>query len=424
MIRRIILALLLVSAPSLARAQSYGSPTFTTVKIGGANGQTITGIGTVAGTVAAGNDSRILGAVQSGSAAALASLTLGTPLAIAQGGCGANTALGCLTNLGLVGGTAGYVLTSTGPGSVPSFQAVSSGSANAVLYTAQSLTAGQQDQVRANISGPISSAPSAATTLATTDFDRPLFPTGAVTITAANGGAGWRTGPVANSNTVTGLVTLAVPSGATLDGVTNGTTILYPYQRARLVQTGATAYATAYDGEGRAPIVAQVTLTSAVASLDINLPAGYSRFRIEGSNVVQTTSGGSIQYRVSNSGAAGIKSGAADYSTLGMLSNGGTPAGSTNSNQAQALITGSSNANNVFGAQFTGLFNPGTGSTVPTMTTEAWYQDTTPSLYVAKFGSVYQGNTSGSIGRANLIRLLTPTGTFAAGATVTVWGEP
>jgi hypothetical protein len=132
------------------------------------NGQTATlpTIGTTAGTVAAGNDSRIVNAAQSGSAASFASLTLGTPLPFAQGGCGATSALGCLGNLGLSGGTSGYVLTSNGTGAAPTYQPTSPGSGALRYDAAQSLSASQIAQALANlaIDGSETTVASAATT--------------------------------------------------------------------------------------------------------------------------------------------------------------------------------------------------------------------------------------------------------------------
>ena len=66
MIRTVIAALMLALAPGLALAQNPGHPSYPDITISGSK---ITGVGTGAGTVAAGNDNRIVGATQNAAAA-------------------------------------------------------------------------------------------------------------------------------------------------------------------------------------------------------------------------------------------------------------------------------------------------------------------------------------------------------------------
>lgn len=120
------------------------------------NGQTLTLINPASVAITGGT---INGAVIGGTAPAAATfttlaangLTLGTPLPLAQGGCGATSALGCLTNLGLAGGTAGFTLTSNGPGTAPTFQPASPGTGALRYDISQNLTSGQQAQGRSNL---------------------------------------------------------------------------------------------------------------------------------------------------------------------------------------------------------------------------------------------------------------------------------
>ncbi len=126
----------------------------------------------------------------------------------------------------------------------------------------------------------------------TSDIERPLLATGTITLTVPNGGAGWRSGTITNANTLSGLVTLAVPSGSTLDGTTNGTTILRPKQKARVIQTGSTAYVT--DWVDRTPIVASTLIASSVTSADMQMSVGYSAFEIIVSGITVDTSGASL----------------------------------------------------------------------------------------------------------------------------------
>lgn len=284
-------------------AQINGQPTnfLTSSSLGtmasqNANAVAITG-GTINGTVIGGT---------SPAAAFFTGVTLSTPLSLANGGIGTTTLSGALDTafsptrgsvlyrgaagwLTLAPGTSGNVLQTGGAGADPSWVAQSGGS-SAYL--------------------PAPSTPSSNTTLVSGDAERPILATGSPTITMANGGAGWKTGPIRNSNTLTGLVTLAVPSGATLDGTTNGTVVLYPYQRARIIQTGTTAYVT--DWIDRSPIIANVAQVG-VASADFVLPAGYGSFEVLIRAAEPGTSGASMTARLSDDGGSTFKTGSADY---------------------------------------------------------------------------------------------------------------
>ena len=266
-----------------------------------------------------------------------------------------------------------------------------------------------------------STAPSAATSLAATDMDRDLYPTGTLTITVPNGGAGWRSGIITNDNPVTGLITLAVPSGATLEGATNGTTVLFPFQRARIRQIGATAYRT--DWVERSPLVASASVASGVASLGLNLPAGYSGFRIVARGILLSTTGANLGYRISSSGFGGIKSGASDYTNVAL-----SASGSASTTGTAALSYGyvAFNQNDNTGSYptiFIASFFPGASGQVANLTASALLRDNSPAIVAARYDSVYTGATSGAIGRANFIQFVPTTGNINQ-AFVDIYGEP
>lgn len=169
---------------------------------------------------------------------------------------------------------------------------------------------------------PAPASPSTNTTLSTADQDQ--YATGTITLTAPNSGAGWRSGVIVNDNATSGLITLAVPSGATLDGTTNGTTVLYPFQRARIRQTGSTAYRT--DWVDRSPIIktAIVASGSPVANLDFALPVGYGSFELDFRSMLPSTNGVQIRGRLSDDGGSTFKSGASDYTSIPVANQGGS----------------------------------------------------------------------------------------------------
>lgn len=180
---------------------------------------------------------------------------------------------------------------------------------------------------------------STTTALAVTDFDRPLFLTGSPTITMPNGGAGWRTEVIKNANLVAGLVTMAVPPGASLDGVTNGTRVLFPYQRARIIQTGVATYVT--DWVDRTPLLGEpiiIPSTAPVASVNIALPVAYGEIEIEFHDLMPSTNAVAFYYRLTNDGFSTLKAGASDYAYTSIFGNNGS-VGNGNGSYAQGYLT-------------------------------------------------------------------------------------
>lgn len=296
---------------------------------------------------------------------------------------------------------------------------------NLGLITGQlGLTASQQDFLRLNVNGATGlRALSADTTLALADIDKDVSVTGTTKITMPASANAWRTGIISNDNLVTGIVTLAVPAGATLDGTVDGTTRLFPYQRARIKQTGITEYRT--DWVDRTPIVFKspdAMLTTGVASLDIPIPVGYRRFRIESDRLRISINGAFLLSRMSDNGAAAIKTGAADY-TSGRFGSIGTAApattGPANDAYGYYLPLLSSNDNLKGFARYSLL--PGDAES-PTLLGYAGWANNTPALNLAQLISYYTGATSGPIGRVNLLRITVTSGTFTGD--FTVWGEP
>lgn len=286
----------------------------------------------------------------------------------------------------------------------------------------QSFADAEADQGRWNLRGPVPLSTSADTVLTVLDAGRDVFATNSPKITAANGGAGWASGPIFNDNPVTGLVTLAVPAGATLDGVQDGTTLLFPFQKARIRQVGSTAYRTVWID--RAPIIAQSVIATPVASADFNLPVGYSRFGFALSNVVMSAANVTLAARLSDNGSAAVKSGGSDYYNVRHSGTSGNTSAAFY--EATSWITLGASLNDAGGQVRTmteGRIHPGgSGSQQPLISARTVERDTTPYFDVINIGAGYNGATSGVIGRVNLIRILAGTGTFTGN--LTIWGEP
>ncbi|MBE7245832.1 MAG: hypothetical protein INR63_12835 [Actinomycetospora chiangmaiensis] len=158
-------------------------------------------------------------------------------------------------------------------------------------------------------------SPSASASLLASAAGQDQLATGTITLTMPNGGAKWRSGIIKNANPLSGLVTLAVPASATLDGVTNGTTVLFPFQRARILQIGAAAYVT--DWVERTPVIASIPITAAVTSVAAAFPAGWSALEVVfGGITVSAASQVGLQFSLD--GGASFKTGASDYQNVSL----------------------------------------------------------------------------------------------------------
>lgn len=297
-----------------------------------------------------------------------------------------------------------------------------SGATNSVLYVAQSLTSGQQDQARTNISGAVTAYQSSTASLALLDFERDQYVTGTSTITMPSVSPGWRSGIVVNDNQITGLVTLAVPAGHLLDGVTNGSTVLYPFQRARLRMVSAGAWRT--DWVDRAPIITSLSITSPVASADINIPAGFSRFRFGIVGVSMSTGGALLGVRFSDNGTTGLKSGATDYNSNRFAYYASTSAAAAANDSYGYLAQGIFDNGGLSRTMSQGWMYPGATGQQPMMLFKSYRRNSDPNFIAEEFSIAYLGTTSGNIGRVNLMRIFASTGNINSGATLTIWGEP
>lgn len=179
-----------------------------------------------------------------------------------------------------------------------------------LLGNSYTLTADQMDQIRLFIGGGAVGQLSGTGTinLAPKDLLRRLNVTGTPTIVVPNVSSGWSTGTIKNSNTgpTAGTVSLAVPSGSTLDGVLNGTTPLYSLQRAAIIQVADKTFLT--DWIEQEPIVAkfkQASSATAIGSFDLALPPGYDFFDIDCSQV-RSSDGGAIGSRLSFNGGSAV----------------------------------------------------------------------------------------------------------------------
>lgn len=307
-------------------------------------------------------------------------------------------------------GASGYTVQSNGTDAI---YAPPSPGIGSVRYDAnQGLTSAQQDQARINIGGAVPTAPLASATLATTDIERPLTPTGSITLTVPNGGAGWRTGTIRNANTLTGTITLAVPSGATLDGATNGTTALQPYQKARIIQTGATAYIT--DWIDRSPIVSKATISSAVASVDLAMPAGYASFEMQIGGLRVDTAGVTLSARFSTDGGATILSASSSYYNVVVYGLNNSSTAQFGYGAATGIEVASSLSNSFQGLTSQGLVYPGSSLLAPGMAFKSSYVDSANNL----FGKDYAGRYTVGPVTANVVRFSPSSGNISGGTIV------
>jgi hypothetical protein len=332
-----------------------------------------------------------------------------------------------VTSLALTTAFSGVLLFSDGSSKWTAIALPAGTASNAVLYVQQSLTGGQQDQARANVGGAVAANQNATTTLTALDFDRDQFTTGTSTLTMPLSVApGWRSGIILNDNAVTGLVTLAVPSGHSLDGVANGSTILFPFQRARLQLVAAGSWRTVW--VDRVPVIVDGSkngnIASAVTSADFNLPAGYSRFAFAISNVVMSATNVTLAARISDNGSAGIKSGASDYNNVRHTGNSNNASSAFYEVATWFTLGAQVNDNSgLFRTMVEGRLHPGGGGNqYPILSARTVERDSIPYADVINIGSFYNGATSGAMGRANLIRILAGSGTFTGN--ITIWGEP
>ncbi|MCJ2085494.1 hypothetical protein MKK88_05730 [Methylobacterium sp. E-005] len=313
-------------------------------------------------------------------------------------------------------GFLGIILFSDGVSKWTAIALPGSGASNAVLYVAQALTAGQQDQARLNVSGAIAATPTATTTLAVLDFARDQFVTGTSTLTMPGASPGWISGIVTNDNAASGLVTLAVPSGHSLDGALNGSLTLYPRQRARLRLVNAGTWRS--DWIDRSPVIAKIIVAASIASVDIPLPVGYPSFEYSIVNL-SVDAAQAVYMRLSYDGSTFLSSTGSYFSEVIQGSNtrgSGTAALTYYGANAQIELFGNlatNNANNTA----RGLLSPGTSSSVSIDIHSAAHFDNTGGINNANY--IHTGGT----GRAQIARIYSAAN-ILPGTIITFRGMP
>jgi hypothetical protein len=320
------------------------------------------------------------------------------------------------STLALTTAFGGVLLFSDGASKWTAIALPAGGASNALLYVAQSLTSGQQDQARANLSGAAAASQSATNTLAVLDFDRDQFVTGTSTLTMPSTVApGWRSGEITNDNTLSGIVTLAVPGAHTLDGVSNGTIKLAPKQRARLRLVSAGTWRSVVD---RIPIISTQTIASTVASVDLPMPVGYAGFEIliSGLTVDALTD---VGLRFSSDGGATFKSGASDYyiTTPSGSSASPTPT-SLNGSASSGLLAQSMATVGTEAMTASGIIHPGSASLWPAGTIASSYLNSTPNMITRLNGIRTQ-----TAFLANFMRVIALSANLTGG-TITLRGMP
>lgn len=226
----------------------------------------------------------------------------------------------------------------------------------------------------------------------------------AATLTLPSGvGDGFTTGALKNETTKYAL-TVGVPSGAVLDGTTNGTVTILPFQKASFY-FDADGWHTYW--EDYSPVVLSRKVSS-VSSVDWNIPQGYSTFEIVMSALSASTSTGVVGW-ASNDGGATFRNGASDY--------------------FQFLVSGSGSAVSVSGAALSGILlapNMSTSSSEQGAIAKAIMEAVYGSTIVESAGTAgsdvvgvrrsYQSTAGGKaiISPINFMRIVPSSGTFTA----------
>lgn len=265
------------------------------------------------------------------------------------------------------------------------------------------LSAGERAQALKNLVAAAVSA-SSASSIAATDNERTLRLTGATATThtlpaASSIFPGWHSRYVINEGTA--IKTIAVQSGDYLDGVQNGTVLLFPRQRAQF----------AYDTDGwrtvwidRSPILAQVNQPG-VASVDLALPIGYGHFEILLRGAEPAVSGATLGARLSDDGGATFKAGVSDYAAESFAAQGNSIQGTSPTNTFF----------NVIGSIQTG-YGGGHGRLDVQPNASGFYPTLSSRSGNVAGGSYFQQRLEGicssiSANRANALRLLWTGGT-------------
>lgn len=347
----------------------------------------------------------------------------GTPLTIAdEAGACSPTVVATITAVGSdkINGNATYamaqaylgiILFSDGVSKWTAIALPGSGASNSVLYVAQSITAAQQDQARLNLNGAAPASPTATTALALLDLERDQYTTGTTTLTMPGASPGWRSGIVTNDNTLSGIVTLAVPAGNFLDGALNGSLKLLPKQRARLRLVSAGVWRS--DWVDRTPVVASATITSAVASIDLPLPTGYAAYEFTITDFRVDTNGAVFSARFSSDGGATFRSGASDYYLQEIYSSNAS-ATSVNSGYGaapQMEIAGALSSASVQQVISRGVITPGLASKSPSLQHTVGYVGSDASIQTRIYTNFFNGGTIA----VNAIRFLLSTGNLTSG---------
>ena len=268
-----------------------------------------------------------------------------------------------------------------------------------------SVTAALQNLLQAPAS------PNASASFAAGDVERIVRPTGTITRTLpASVPAGWNTDVILNDGT--GIVTVAVPAGGILDGVTNGSTLIFPKQRARFF----------YDADGwrtvwieRSPLLLVQLITSAVALADFTLPAGYGSFDILITGWKPGTNGAALNARFSDDNGATFKAGASDYSTA-LTEFYSSTSYTASANASSLILIGQTGTTGNGGLADVKLY-PGGGANAGLLSRASYYYY--GGAYATCLGG---GNVNATTNRITTLRLFPGSGT--ALFNVTIRGNP
>ncbi|MBE7249593.1 MAG: hypothetical protein INR63_32055 [Actinomycetospora chiangmaiensis] len=245
-------------------------------------------------------------------------------------------------------------------------------------------------------------SPNATGNFAAANIEQIVRPTGTITRTLPGSvQAGWNTDVILNDGT--GIVTIAAPAGVALDGVTAGTTLIFPRQRARFF----------YDTDGwrtvwveRSPILGTIAIPSGspVASADLALPLGYTAFELIVHGLKVGTAGAILYARLSEDGGSTYHAGSDYNGSLTEFYN--ATAYTAYSTMSALAVTGQLGTASTWGTA-RGIITPGGNGLNASALFQASYYFTGGANATSTSG----GNMSANANRQNALRLLFVSGT-------------
>lgn len=230
-----------------------------------------------------------------------------------------------------------------------------------------------------------------------------------LTLTPKGSGAINLNGAVTAASTVGITGTLGVTGASTLTG---GGTSVTPSAGDNSTKIATTAYVDR--GAGSGMVFISATTASNVGSLNITVPSGYVKYRLEFNNLVPASNNQPLEIQTSSSNCSPVDS--SQYEWNGIINN-TNPTSSTvgGTNSGAILVTGSVGQDNTAGLGATGFieFNDlSSASTYKMWTGQTQFYTNAPIDAIYNFGGRYNGDLL----TKNCLFISYPSGNIAGGS--------